>query len=91
MWPTAKKFRDDSIKSTSVDIVESNNKQGTTVLNATNRPTKVLLKTAIASGLYEQRQMNKQAAHDQMLAVARAKDQIKHEMLQEMDRMKYAN
>lgn len=35
--------------------------------------------------------MNKQAAHDQMLAVARAEDQIKHEMLQEMDQMKYAN
>lgn len=31
--------------------------------------------------------MNKQAEHDQMLAVARAKDRIKHEMLQEMDRM----
>ena len=32
--------------------------------------------------------MNKQAAHDRMVAVARAKDQIKHEMLQEMDRVR---
>ena len=38
--------------------------------------------------LDEQRQMNKQAAHDRMVAVARAKDQIKHEMLQEMDRVR---
>jgi hypothetical protein len=30
--------------------------------------------------------MNKQATHDRMMAVARAKDQLKHEMLQEMDR-----
>ena len=32
------------------------------------------IRTAIDSDLYEQRQMNKQAAHDQMLAVARAKE-----------------
>lgn len=38
--------------------------------------------------LEEQRQMTKQAAHDRMVAVARAKDQLKHEMLQEMDRVR---
>lgn len=32
--------------------------------------------------------MTKQAAHDRMVAVARAKDQLKHEMLQEMDRVR---
>ena len=32
--------------------------------------------------------MNKQAAQDRMLAVTRAKDQIKNKMLQEMDRMR---
>ena len=73
---------DDSIISRSVNSVKSNDKQETTVLNATHRPTSVLLKTAIASDLDEQRQMNKQAAHDRMLAVARAKDQTKHEILQ---------
>ncbi|XP_062613726.1 basal body-orientation factor 1-like isoform X2 [Saccostrea cucullata] len=38
--------------------------------------------------LEEQRQMNKQAAHDRMMAVARAKDQLKQEMLQEIDRVR---
>ena len=69
-------------------FVESNNKQETTVLNATHRLTNVLLISDIASDLDKQSQMNKQAAHDRMLVVARAKDQIKHEMLQEMDRMR---
>lgn len=32
--------------------------------------------------------MTKQAAHDRMVAVTRAKDQLKHEMLQEMDRVR---